>query len=224
MRVLIIEDDAKTAGFMVSGFREAGFTAEVARDGEEGLAFAESGTFDVATVDLMLPKLDGVSLIRRLRREGNALPVIVVSAKGTVDERIAGLNAGGDDYMAKPFSISELIARAQALLRRASGNVGGSSLRAGDIVLDIVSRRVTRGGRRIDLQPLEMQLLEYLMINRGRVVSKTTIMERVWDYDFDPHTNVVESRICHLREKLGTKADGKPIIRTVRGFGYVFEG
>ena len=221
MRILVIEDDAKTAGFVEAGFRESGFTVTVARDGEEGLRWATSGGFDVATVDIMLPKLDGLSLIRRLRAAGNHLPVIVLSARGAVDDRIRGLNAGGDDYLSKPFSLSELIARVQALLRRATGTGTETSLVVGDLVLDLLTRRVERAGRRVDLQPLELQLLEYLMRNQGRVVSRTTIMEHVWNYDFDPRTNVVESRVCRLREKIGPGPDGHPLIRTVRGFGYV---
>lgn len=220
MRLLIIEDDDKIAEFVADGFRQSGFNVVRAADGESGLASAGQGDFDAAVVDIMLPKLDGLEVIRRLRREGNALPVIVLSARGSVDAKIAGLEAGGDDYLAKPFSIAELIARVQALVRRAGRATDESVIRVGDLEMDLTTHRVTRAGRRIDLQPLEYQLLEYLMRNKGRVVTKTVIMDRVWDYRFNPHTNVVESRICRLREKVDL--DGLPrLIRTVRGFGYV---
>ena len=220
MRLLIIEDDAKIAEFVADGFRQSGFNVVRAADGESGLAAAERGDFDAAVVDIMLPKLDGLEVIRRLRGEGNALPVIVLSARGSVDAKIAGLEAGGDDYLAKPFSIAELIARVQALVRRSGRVAEESVLRVGDLEMDLTTHRVTRAGRRIDLQPLEYQLLEYLMRNKGRVVTKTVVMDRVWDYRFNPHTNVVESRICRLREKVDL--EGLPrLIRTVRGFGYV---
>ena len=220
MRLLIIEDDAKIAEFVADGFRQSGFNVVRVADGESGLAAAERGDFDAAVVDIMLPKLDGLEVIRRLRGEGNALPVIVLSARGSVDAKIAGLEAGGDDYLAKPFSIAELIARVQALVRRSGRVAEESVLRVGDLEMDLTTHRVTRAGRRIDLQPLEYQLLEYLMRNKGRVVTKTVVMDRVWDYRFNPHTNVVESRICRLREKVDL--EGLPrLIRTVRGFGYV---
>ena len=220
MRLLIIEDDAKIAEFVADGFRQSGFNVVRAADGESGLAAAERGDFDAAVVDIMLPKLDGLEVIRRLRGKGNALPVIVLSARGSVDAKIAGLEAGGDDYLAKPFSIAELIARVQALVRRSGRAAEESVLRVGDLEMDLTTHRVTRAGRRIDLQPLEYQLLEYLMRNKGRVVTKTVVMDRVWDYRFNPHTNVVESRICRLREKVDL--EGLPrLIRTVRGFGYV---
>jgi len=220
MRVLIIEDDRRIAEFVSDGFRQSGFSVVCADDGEGGLAAAQQGGFDAAVVDIMLPKLDGLEVIRRLRQEGNRLPIIVLSARGSVDAKIAGLEAGGDDYLAKPFSIAELIARVQALVRRASPTAESTVLKVADLEMDVVTHRVTRGGRRIELQPLEYQLLEYLMRNQGRVVTKTVIMDRVWDYRFTPHTNVVESRICHLREKVD--GEGQPrLIRTVRGFGYV---
>jgi DNA-binding response OmpR family regulator len=168
----------------------------------------------------MLPKKDGLSIIRELRSSGKKLPIIVLSARGTVDARIRGLEAGADDYLAKPFSVAELLARLQALLRRTSQQDETTILKVEDLEMDLVSHRVTRGGRRIDLQPLEYQLLEYLMRNKGRVVSKNTILERVWDYDFDPHTNVVEARVCRLREKID-RCSTRKLITTVRGFGYV---
>ena len=220
MRILIIEDDRRIAEFVSDGFRQNGFAVVHAADGESGLATARQGGFDAAVVDIMLPKLDGLEVIRSLRRAGDRLPVIVLSARGSVDAKIAGLEAGGDDYLAKPFSIAELIARVQALVRRATRDVEPTVLRVADLEMDVSTHRVTRGGRRIDLQPLEYQLLEYLMRNRGRVVTKAVIMDRVWDYRFTPHTNVVESRICHLREKVDVEGLPK-LIRTVRGFGYV---
>ena len=220
MRLLIIEDDVQIADFVSDGFRQSGFNVVHAPDGESGLATARQGGFDVAVVDIMLPKMDGLTVIRRLRQEGKSLPIIVLSARGSVDAKIAGLEAGGDDYLAKPFSIAELIARVQALGRRTGRLVEVPVLRVGDLEMYLTTHRVSRAGRRIDLQPLEYQLLEYLMRNKGRVVTKAVIMDRVWDYRFNPHTNVVESRICRLREKVDL--DGLPkLIRTVRGFGYV---
>ena len=222
MNILIVEDDVKTAEFVERAFREDGFTTVVARDGEEALARLRVGDFDVAVVDIMLPKLDGLSLIRAIRKSGRSFPVIVLSALGSVENKISGLEAGGDDYLAKPFSVAELLARVRALLRRASPVAEETQIKVDDLVLDTRSRKVSRAGTRIDLQPLEYQLLEYLMRNRGRVVSKTTIMQHVWEYDFDTGTNIVESRMCHLREKID-KPFGRPLIRTVRGFGYVLE-
>lgn len=220
MRLLIIEDDDKIAEFVSDGFRQSGFNVMREADGESGLAAAERGDFDAAVIDIMLPRLDGLEVIRRLRRKGNALPIIVLSARGSVDAKIVGLEAGGDDYMAKPFSIAELIARVLALVRRAGRAMEEPVLRVGDLVMDLTTHRVMRAGRRVDLQPLEYQLLEYLMRNKGRVVTKTVIMDRVWDYRFNPHTNVVESRICRLREKVDLEGLPK-LIRTIRGFGYV---
>ena len=220
MRLLIIEDDDKIAEFVADGFRQSGFNVLRVADGESGLASAEQGDFDAAVIDVMLPKLDGLEVIRRLRRKGSTLPIIVLSARGSVNAKIAGLEAGGDDYLAKPFSIAELIARMQALVRRAGRLAEEAVLRVGDLEMDLTTHRVTRAGRHIDLQPLEYQLLEYLMRNQGRVVTKTVIMDRVWDYRFNPHTNVVESRICRLREKVDLEGCPK-LIRTIRGFGYV---
>lgn len=219
MNILIIEDDAKTAEFVAGAFRQAGHVVTHCADGETGLAAALHGPHDAAVVDIMLPKLDGLSLIRAVRATGRNIPVIVLSARGNVDARISGLEAGADDYLAKPFSVAELLARVQALLRRSSRVAETTVLRVEDLEMDLVTHRVTRGGVPIDLQPLEYQLLEYLMRNRGRVVSRNTILERVWSYDFDPHTNVVESRVCRLRDKIDKNAAVK-LIRTVRGFGY----
>jgi len=222
MNILIVEDDSKTADFIERAFREDGFAPVVASDGEEALSRVRSGDFDVAVVDIMLPKRDGLSLIREIRRAGRTFPIIVLSALGSVENKIAGLETGGDDYLAKPFSVAELLARVHALLRRATPTAEETLLKVEDLVLDTRARKVSRSGVRLDLQPLEYQLLEYLMRNKGRVVSKTTIMQHVWEYDFDTGTNIVESRMCHLREKVD-KPFGRPLIRTVRGFGYVLE-
>lgn len=220
MHILIIEDDQKTADFVSGAFRQSGYVTTCCSDGESGAAAALYGAYDAAVIDIMLPKRDGLSIIRELRSAGKKLPVIVLSARGTVDARIQGLEAGADDYLAKPFSVAELLARVQSVLRRVSRQDEATVLKVEDLEMDLVSHRVTRGGRRIDLQPLEYQLLEYLMRNRGRVVSKNTILERVWDYDFDPHTNVVEARVCRLREKID-RSSARKLIATVRGFGYV---
>lgn len=222
MKILIVEDDDKVAEFVTEGFRRDGSLVTRARDGEEGLAAAMQDGYDAAVVDIMMPKLNGIELIRRLRAAGRTLPVIVLSARGSVDAKIEGLEVGADDYLAKPFSIAELIARVQALVRRANPVQRETVIRVADLELDPITHRVTRAGRRIELQPLEYQLLEYLMRNRGRIVSKTTIMDRVWDYSFDPHTNVVECRVSRLRSKI-TAAGEKELIHTSRGFGYVLE-
>lgn len=222
MQILIVEDDVKVAEFVAEGFRREGHVATIARDGEEGLVAALNGTYDAAVMDIMLPKMDGLEIIRRMRAAGRRLPVIVLSARGSVEAKIEGLEVGADDYLAKPFSIAELLARVQALLRRSSSTPESTSLRVSDLEMDLVTHRVTRAGRRIDLQPLEYQLLEYLMRNKGRVVSKTTIMDRVWDYAFDPRTNVVECRVSRLRTKI-TAVGEKELIHTMRGFGYVLE-
>ena len=220
MNLLLIEDDDKTAAFVAQGFRGAGFACTRAADGEEGLHLALEDAFDAVVADLMLPKLDGLELIRRLRAAGRTVPVIVLSARDSVESKIAGLEAGGDDYLAKPFSFAELLARVQALLRRASAAPGATVLRVADLEMDLVTHRVRRGGRPVELQRLEYQLLEYLMRHAGRVVARTTILESVWGYDFDPGTNVVETRICRLREKIDRGFPLK-LLRTVRGFGYV---
>ena len=220
MNILIIEDDAATAEFVAGAFRQVGYATMHVADGEAGLVAALHGSYDAAVVDIMLPRLDGLEVIRRLRTAGRTLPIIVLSARGSVDAKIRGLEAGGDDYLAKPFSVAELVARVQALLRRASRAEETTVLRVDDLEMDLVTHRVTRAGEPIALQPLEYQLLEYLMRNRGRVVSRNTILDRVWNCSFDPHTNVVESRVYHLREKIDRRSDRK-LIRTVRGFGYV---
>ena len=222
MRILLIEDDLKLASFILKGFKEAGFAVDHCADGEDGLHMALSEPYDAAIVDIMLPKLDGFSLIDELRRRKKTTPVIILSAKRSVEDRIKGLQTGSDDYLVKPFSFAELLARVQALIRRASGAAEPSSLVVGDLSMDLLTRKVIRGGKKIDLPPLEFSLLEYLMRNAGNVVSKTMIMEHVWDYNFDPQTNVVEVRICKLRDKIDNDFE-KKMIHTVYGAGYVLE-
>ncbi len=220
MRILLVEDDPKIASFVTKGLIEAGFGAVHAADGESGLDFAIGETFELAIVDIMLPGRDGLSLIEELRRRRINLPVIILSARHSVDDRVRGFQTGGDDYLTKPFALSELLARVQALIRRSHNVVEPQSLTVGDLSIDFRSRRVTRAGKRIDLQPRELSLLEYLMRNAGRVVSKSMLIEHVWDYNFDLQTNVVESRVCRLREKIDRGFE-VPLIHTVRGVGYV---
>ena len=222
MRILLIEDDLKLAAFILKGFKEAGFAVDHSTDGEDGLHMILSEPYDAAIVDIMLPKLDGLSLIDELRKRKSTTPVIILSAKRTVDDRIKGLQTGGDDYLVKPFAFAELLARVQALIRRASGTAEPTRLVVGDLSMDLLTRRIVRAGKKIDLPPIEFSLLEYLMRNAGRVVSKTMIMEHVWDYNFDPQTNVVEVRICRLREKID-KNFKKKLIHTAYGAGYVLE-
>ena len=222
MRILLIEDDQKIASFILKGLKAEGFAVDHADNGEDGLHLALTEPYDAAVVDIMLPKLDGLTLIEQMRREKNKTPVIILSAKDSVDDRVKGLQTGGDDYLTKPFAFSELLARIQALIRRSSDIAEPTSLVVGDVSMNLITREVVRGDTKIDLQPLEFSLLEYLMRNAGRVVSKTMIMEHVWDYYFDPQTNVVESRIYKLREKID-KGFGTKIIHTVRGVGYVLK-
>jgi two-component system OmpR family response regulator len=222
MRILLVEDDAGIAAFVVKGLKEAGYSVEHVTDGQTGLDRLVKGPADVAIVDLMLPRLDGLTLIQTARRQNVAVPVLILSAKGSVDDRVLGLQKGGDDYLVKPFAFSELLARVQALIRRANRAAEPMRITVGSLRLDLVRRRVERAGRSIDLPPLEFALLEYLMRNAGRVVSKTMIMEHVWDYNFDPQTNVVEARVCRLRDKVDRGFPMK-MIHTIRGVGYVLE-
>uniref|UniRef100_A0A7C4ET88 Response regulator transcription factor n=1 Tax=Desulfomonile tiedjei TaxID=2358 RepID=A0A7C4ET88_9BACT len=222
MRILLVEDDEKIASLLVKGLKEAGFAVDHAADGEIGLHLSLTEPYDVCIIDIMLPRRDGLSLIREMRRQKNYTPIIVLSAKRSVEDRIRGLEVGSDDYLVKPFAFSELLARIQALLRRASAPSQPSHLSAGDLQVDLLSREVLRGGRRIDLQPREFALLEYLMRNYGRVVSKTMILEHVWNYDFDPQTNVVDVLVCRLRNKIDREFEEK-LIHTIRGVGYVLK-
>ena len=222
MKVLLVEDDARTAAFVMKGLREAGFVVEHAVNGEQGILWCATQMFDVIIADLMLPGIDGLAMIGELRKKKVMTPIIILSAKRTVDDRVKGLQSGGDDYLVKPFSFSELLARVQALIRRAHAVSDPTHLAVGDLDLDIIARVVTRQGVKIELQPREFSLLEYLMRNQGRVVSKTMIMEHVWDYNFDPTTNVVEARISRLRDKVDRPFKSQ-LIHTIRGAGYVLK-
>jgi two-component system OmpR family response regulator len=220
MRILVVEDDKKIASFVVKGLKQSGFAVDHCADGEEALIFARSVSYDAAVLDLMLPKLDGLTVLQRMRKEGINTPVIILSAKASVDDRIRGLQAGGDDYVTKPFAFSELLARIQALIRRATHAAEPTRLTVGDLTLDLLSREVTRGTEKIELQTRELSLLEYLMRNAGRVVTKTMILEHVWDYSFDPQTNVVDVLVHRLRSKVDKE---RTMIQTIRGVGYVLK-
>ncbi len=220
MRALLVEDDDAIAEFVGRGLREAGFAVDRLGDGEAGLAAAVAQPYDVAIVDLMLPKRDGMSLIEELRRRKIAIPVLILSARRSVDDRVRGLQAGGDDYLTKPFAFAELLARVQALLRRSTRSPEPTSLTVADLHLDLLSRRVTRAGTPIELRPREFALLEYLMRNAGKVVSKTMILSHVWEYNFDPQTNIVDVLVSRLREKIDRPFAHK-LLHTVRGVGYV---
>jgi two-component system OmpR family response regulator len=220
MRLLVVEDDAKIASFVIKGLEQAGFAVDHAADGEDGLHLALNEAYDAAIIDLMLPKRDGLSLIEELRRQQKDTPVIILSARRSVADRVRGLQSGSDDYLVKPFSFAELLARVQALIRRGGGTAHPTRLAAGELVMDLLSREVTRRGEKIDLQPREFTLLEYLLRQAGRVVSKTMILEHVWDYSFDPQTNVVDVLVCRLRNKVDRDFEAK-LIHTIRGVGYV---
>ena len=202
--------------------KQAGFVVDHAQDGKEGLHFALSNSYDAGIFDIMLPSLNGLEIIKRIREKKVELPIIILSAKRSIDDRVRGLQKGGDDYLTKPFSFSELLARVQALIRRSNKDIQSTGLTVGELSIDLLARTVHRANKKIDLQPKEFALLEYLMRNANHVVSKTMIMERVWDYNFDPQTNVVEARISRLRDKVD-KDFGKPLIHTVRGLGYVLK-
>jgi heavy metal response regulator len=222
MRVLLVEDDKKIATFIIKGLKQAGFAVDHALDGEDGLHLALNEPYDACIIDIMLPKRDGLSLIEELRRQKINTPVLILSAKRSVDDRVKGLQTGSDDYLVKPFAFSELLARVQALIRRASPPALPTSLVVADLHLDLLTRDISRSDQKIDLQPREFALLEYLMRNAGRVVSKTMILEHVWDYNFDPQTNVVDVLVCRLRNKVDRDFETK-IIHTIRGVGYVLK-
>jgi DNA-binding response OmpR family regulator len=222
MRVLVVEDDRKIVDFIAKGLAQAGFDVDQCANGEDGLSLALSEPYDAAIIDLMLPGLDGLSLIRKLRLSNVATPVIILSAKRSVDDRVAGIQIGSDDYLTKPFAFVELLARVQALIRRSQREVQPTCLSVGSISLDLLTRQVLRSGKVIDLQPREFSLLEYLLRNTGRVVSKTMILEHVWNYHFDPQTNVVDVLVCRLRNKIDKDSHEK-LIHTIRGVGYVFK-
>ena len=218
MRILVVEDDKKIASFVVNGLKQSGFAVDHAGDGEDGLFRAQTIAYDAAVIDIMLPKLDGLGLIQRLRAESIRIPVLILSAKATVDDRVSGLQAGGDDYLNKPFAFSELLARVQALIRRATQTPEPTRLAVGDLTLDLLSRDVHRGGEKIELQPREFALLEYMMRHANRPVTKTMILEHIFDYSFDPQTNVVDVLVHRLRAKVDKD---KAMIHTIRGVGYV---
>ncbi len=218
MRVLVVEDDKKIASFVVNGLKQSGFAVDHSADGEDGLFKAQTITYDVAVIDVMLPKLDGLKLVGQLRAAGVRLPVLILSAKASVDDRVRGLQAGGDDYLTKPFAFSELLARIQALIRRATQSPEPTRLTVGDLTMDLLKREVQRAGTRIDLQPREYALLEYLMRHANRPVTKTMILEHIFDYSFDPQTNVVDVLVHRLRSKVDRD---KAMIHTIRGVGYV---
>lgn len=220
MRLLVVEDDAKIASFIAQGLQAEGFAVDRADNGEDGLHLALTEPYDAAVVDIMLPRRDGLSLIETMRREGINTPVLILSAKHSVDDRVEGLRKGGDDYLVKPFAFSELLARLQALIRRSTGSVEPTRLTVGDLTLDLISRQAVRRGQAIELRPREFALLEYLMRNAGRPVSKTTILEHVYDYHFDPGTNVVDVLVSRVRGKVDKDFTPK-LIRTIRGVGYV---
>lgn len=219
MRVLLVEDDRKIASFLSKGLREAGFAIDHADNGADGLARALNQSYDAAVIDLMLPKLDGLSMIERMRLQKVQTPVLILSAKRTVDDRVKGLRAGGDDYLTKPFSFAELLARLEALIRRAGQQPEPTLLQTGDLKMDLLKREVIRAGKKLELQPREFALLQYLMRNQGRVVSKTMIIEQVWGYHFDPLTNIVDVLVSRLRNKVDREFDRK-LIHTHRGVGY----
>jgi len=222
MRILLIEDDKKIASFIIKGFKETGFAVDHAANGEDGLQLALSTTYDVAIVDLMLPGLDGLGMIEKLRGQRIRTPVIILSAKRSVDDRVRGLQSGSDDYLTKPFSFSELLARVRALIRRAGAAAEPTRLTIGDLSVNLLTREVVRGGRRIELQPREFALLDFFMRNAGRVITKTIIMEQIWGYNFDPQTNVVDVLVCRLRNKIDREVTHK-MIQTIRGVGYVLK-
>ncbi|MDP9292690.1 MAG: response regulator transcription factor [Verrucomicrobiota bacterium] len=223
MRLLLVEDDKKIAAFLKRGLREAGFAIDHAENGDTGLDLALSGQYDVAVIDVMLPVRDGLALIQEMRRHKRQTPVLVLSAKRAVGDRVRGLETGGDDYLTKPFAFAELLARIQALLRRSSEQAGEpSKFTTGDLTLDLLRRSVERAGEKIELQPREFSLLEYLMRNAGRVLSKTLILEHVWEYQFDPQTNIVDVLVCRLRQKID-RSFQPPLIHTIRGVGYVLK-
>jgi two-component system OmpR family response regulator len=220
MRVLLIEDDRETAHFLQKSLKESGHSADVAGDGETGLSMAQTNSYDVLIVDRMLPKLDGLTVVKTLRSEGDRTPVLILSALGDVDDRVKGLRAGGDDYLTKPYAYTELLARVEALSRRATPEEQETRYAVGDLVLDRLSHRVTRAGEPIQLQPREFRLLEYLMKNAGQVVTRTMLLENVWDYHFDPQTNVIDVHVSRLRSKID-KGFERPLLHTVRGAGYM---
>jgi two-component system OmpR family response regulator len=219
MRILVIEDDLEAAAYVVKGLRESGHIVDHAADGDEGLNLALSGSFDVLIVDRMLPKRDGLSVVSTLRQESIRTPALFLSALGEVDDRIMGLKAGGDDYLTKPYAFAELLARIEVLVRRSNPEQVRTRLQVGDLEVDLLARKVSRNGQEIDLQPREFRLLEYLMKHAGQVVTRTMLLENVWEYHFDPQTNVIDVHISRLRAKID-KNFKQPLLHTIRGAGY----
>lgn len=223
MKLLIIEDDIENAEYIARGFKELGHVVDSAADGREGLLMAAAGTYDVIIVDRMLPELDGLAVVKTIRGAGVKTPVLFLTTMSGIDDRVEGLNAGGDDYLVKPFAFAELLARVNALTRRPPMSEETTRLQVADLEMDLMARTVTRAGRRVDLQPVEFKLLEYMMRNEGRVVTRTMLLEKVWDFHFDPQTNVVETNISRLRSKLNQE-DAVDLIHTIRGAGYTLRG
>lgn len=219
MKLLVIEDDRETAAYLAKGLGESGYTVDRAADGREGLFLASSGSYDAIVVDRLLPGIDGLSMLGALRAAEIRTPALILSALGSVDDRVKGLRAGGDDYLVKPFAFSELLARIEALLRRGAAVAATTRLAVGDLELDLLTRTVKRSGKALDLLPREFRLLEYLMRNAGHVVTRTMLLEHVWDYHFDPQTNVVDVHVSRLRQKID-KSFEHPLLHTVRGAGY----
>ena len=222
MRILVIEDDVSVLEYIGKGLRESGFAVDQASDGKDGLYTASAGNYDALIVDRMLPGVDGLTIVRTLRGAGNLTPALILSALGEVDDRVKGLRAGGDDYLVKPFAFAELLARIEALLRRKTSAGPVTRLRVADLEMDLLSHKVARAGKSLNLQPREFRLLEYLMKHAGQVVTRTMLLENVWDYHFDPQTNVIDVHISRLRQKLDKEFD-KPLLKTVRGAGYMLE-
>ncbi|MGH9777562.1 MAG: response regulator transcription factor [Candidatus Acidiferrales bacterium] len=222
MRILLVEDDKKTAAFIAKGLQRAGFAVDHAANGEDGLHLALTEPYDAAVVDIMLPRQDGLTIVEELRRKKINTPVILLSAKRSLDDRIRGLQTGSDDYLTKPFAFSELLARVRALIRRTSGAPEPTRLQVGELSLDLLKREARRGEARLELQPREFALLEYLMRHSGEAVSKTMLLEHIWGYEFDPQTNVVDVLVCRLRKKLET-GSSEELIHTIRGVGYVLK-
>jgi len=219
LRILLIEDDREAARYLIKGLGESGYVVDHAEDGPRGLLLATSESYDALVVDRMLPGVDGLSVIEALRKNGKAMPVLILSAKGSVDDRVSGLRAGGDDYLVKPFAFAELLARLDALVRRSRPQAVETTLRLADLEMDLLARTVTRGGREVELKPREFRILEYLLRHAGQVVTRTMLLENVWDYSFDPQTNVVDVHMSRLRQKIDAGA-AKPLLQTVRGAGY----
>ena len=223
MRILLIEDEAEVASYILNGLAELGYVVEHVADGREGLILATTGSYDALVIDLMLPGLDGLGVLRTLRGAGVKTPTLILTARASVPDRVEGLNAGADDYLTKPFAFSELFARLNALTRRPPLVARETILKVADLEMDLVERRVTRGGKKIDLLPREFELLRYLMQNAERIVTRTMVLEHVWEFHFDPRSKIIETHMSRLRAKIDKGAE-RPLIHTIRGYGYVIRG